>query len=326
MTLQELGSIVFKKPVSDKVIRKSLEAGYFPDILEYDYDKDYVKVRELVEEWKKTFVGLYTYKFLPSRKTVLDILTEEFGRFPECSDFTRLGIERIFDILQRKARRGVTQNTLHQYGKDFKSVLNELKFDIELPFNGFNKVLTLKKEDSQFVYLTEEEIARLDRYEPKNWVESYTKKLFMISCYTGCRHSDAERLTMSHVSGGQLHFVTQKTKTNVTMKMKPALRKYLELDIPKYRGETLSILKEMCKKVRICKPVTIYRHGKETTMPKWYFVSPHTARRSFATNLHLRGADINTIRFLMGHADVSMTQGYICAVRKLDYNAERFFD
>ena len=42
-----------------------------------------------------------------------------------------------------------------------------LGYDVELLYNGFCKALTLKKEDSQFVYLTEAEIERLDKYVPK---------------------------------------------------------------------------------------------------------------------------------------------------------------
>lgn len=323
MTLQELGSIVFKKPVSDKVVQKHLDLGYIPNLLDYDVGDNYYDV---LDEWKRTFTGLYTHKYLPARRTGIDILTKAFGRLPVCSDFTKLGIERIFDILKRDAKRGMTQNTLYQFGKEFKAVLNELKYDIELPYSGFNKSLTLKREDSQFVYLTEAEIERLDKYEPTNRAERYAKRLFMISCYTGCRHSDAIRLTTSHVKDNTLSFVTQKTKTKVSMRVKPALWKYLEMEHDDYKAPTLDILKDMCRKVRINSLVTIYRKGQEITKPKWYFVSPHTARRSFATNLHLRGADINTIRYLMGHTSVNITQGYICDVKELDYYANKFFD
>lgn len=323
MTLEELGKITLKKPVSGKVVKKLLDKGYLPDLLEYEIGDDYY---DLLDKWKLTFVGLHTYKYAPMRTAPIDSLTEYFKRPPQCEDFTRLGIERIFSIIKSKAKRGICQNTLQQYGRDFKSVLNELRHDVELPFSGFNKALTLKKEDSQFVYLTEEEIERLDKYVPKNRAEAYAKRLFMISCYTGCRHSDALRLNMSHVTNGTLNFVTQKTKTSVSMKMKPALRKYLEQEQDEYKAPTLQALKNMCKAVRINSIVTLYQRGREMTKPKWYFVSPHTARRSFATNLHLRGADINTIKYLMGHSDISITQGYICDVRDLNSYAERFFD
>lgn len=324
MTLEELGKITLKKPVSGRVVKRLLDKGYLPNLLEYEIGDDYY---DLLDKWKLTFVGLHTHKYAPMRTAPIDTLTDYFKRHPQCEDFTRLGIERIFSILKANAKKGICQNTLHQYGKDFKSVLNELRYDVELPYNGFCKALTLKKEDSQFVYLTEAEIERLDKYVPQNRAEAYAKRLFMISCYTGCRHSDAMRLNMSHVTNGTLSFVTQKTKTSVSMKMKPALRKYLEQEQEgDYKGKILPALKNMCKAVRISSVVTLYQRGREITKPKWFFVSPHTARRSFATNLHLRGADINTIKYLMGHSDISITQGYICDVRDLNSYAERFFD
>lgn len=51
---------------------------------------------------------------------------------------------------------------------------------------------------------------------------------------------------------------------------------------------------------------------KEVEGEKWEFVSSHTARRSFATNLYLRGADLYSISQMMGHASVEMTQNYLC--------------
>lgn len=323
MNIEELGKIVLKKPASEKVVKKLLDLGYIPDLLDYEVGDDYY---DIIEQWKLTFVGAYASKYLPLRTNVITDIADGLGRLPVCDDFTRLGIERILNILEERASRGICKNTLYQYAKEFKAVLNELNYDVELPYRGYNKSLTLKKEDSQFVYLTEQEIERLDAYEPENENEKFVKKLFMISCYTGCRHSDAIRLNMTHVNRGVLSFVTQKTKTNVTMKAKPALIKYLQMNVKEYKGDCLSILKGMCKKVRINAMTTCYTKGAEYTKPKWFFVSPHTARRSFATNLHLRGADLNTIKHLMGHSDISVTQGYICSVKDLGYLASKFFD
>jgi integrase len=40
-------------------------------------------------------------------------------------------------------------------------------------------------------------------------------------------------------------------------------------------------------------------------------VSPHVLRKTFATRLKDRGVDLNTIRMLLGHSDLSITQDYL---------------
>lgn len=50
----------------------------------------------------------------------------------------------------------------------------------------------------------------------------------------------------------------------------------------------------------------------------WKFISSHTARRSFATNLYLRGGDLYMISKLMGHSSVTMTEGYIVYGQRRD--------
>ncbi|WP_240052269.1 tyrosine-type recombinase/integrase, partial [Bacteroides intestinalis] len=65
-------------------------------------------------------------------------------------------------------------------------------------------------------------------------------------------------------------------------------------------------------KAGITEAVKVFKAGKEVEGEKWEFVSSHTARRSFATNLYLRGADLYSISQMMGHASVEMTQNYLC--------------
>ena len=44
---------------------------------------------------------------------------------------------------------------------------------------------------------------------------------------------------------------------------------------------------------------------------KWELVSSRTARRSFATNLVKKGANIRAVQMLLGHSSVSVTEKYI---------------
>ncbi|UVV52623.1 hypothetical protein NXY15_24270 [Bacteroides thetaiotaomicron] len=53
-------------------------------------------------------------------------------------------------------------------------------------------------------------------------------------------------------------------------------------------------IRNICRKAGITEAVKVFKAGKEVEGEKWEFVSSHTARRSFATNLYLRG-----VRFIL---------------------------
>lgn len=71
-------------------------------------------------------------------------------------------------------------------------------------------------------------------------------------------------------------------------------------------------IREICRKCGINEQIKLFQAGKEEKGEKWEFISSHTARRSFATNLYLRGCDLFSISKMMGHTSTEMTERYIC--------------
>lgn len=98
------------------------------------------------------------------------------------------------------------------------------------------------------------------------------------------------------------------------MPLKPIVKELLtnlpkeEVSDPTFNNN----IRNICRKAGITEAVKVFKAGKEVEGEKWEFVSSHTARRSFATNLYLRGADLYSISQMMGHASVEMTQNYLC--------------
>ena len=142
---------------------------------------------------------------------------------------------------------------------------------------------------------------------------------------TGARRCDAERLSMNNcdIETNTLSYVPQKTPGIVVtvpvderLNLRDLLREDSELD---YCDDTFNIvIRKICKDCKIDSICTLRRRGKEETGPKWQFVSSHTARRSFATNLYLAGVSIEDIAILMGHGkNIETTKRYICAERPM---------
>lgn len=129
------------------------------------------------------------------------------------------------------------------------------------------------------------------------------------------RHSDALNLSESNFVGDSLQYVSVKTKVHTVVPLKPIVREYIinrpriEIDDTAYNR----IIRRICKKCGITDPVKVFTAGEEKEGEKWEFVSSHTARRTCATLLYLRGADLYTISKILGHTDVKTTQNYIKA-------------
>lgn len=230
-------------------------------------------------------------------------------------NITKVRLQKFVDYMNER----LSPNSVNQYATKLKAVFNLYSDEVLLP-RGFAKVLTPKKCAVQNVYLTEQEIQRIVDYRPRNNRELYVRNLFILSCYIGCRHSDAAKLTASNIVGDTLQYVSIKTKIHSTVPLKPIVREYIttcpqiEIDDTTYNR----IIRNICKKCGIMDKVKVFKAGEAKEGEKWEFISSHTSRRSFATNLYLRGVDLYTISRMIGHSSTRTTEGYICADIKTD--------
>lgn len=230
-------------------------------------------------------------------------------------NLTKVRLQKFVDYMAER----LSPNSVNQYATKLKAVLNLYSDEVLLP-RGFAKVLTPRKCAVQNVYLAEEEIQRLIAYKPHNERELYVRNLFVLSCYIGCRHSDAAKLTESNIVGDTLQYVSIKTKIHSAVPLKPIVREYIatcpkiEIDDTTYNN----IIRRICKKCDITDRVKVFRAGETREGEKWEFISSHTSRRTFATLLHLRGVDLYTISRMIGHNSTRTTEGYICADIKTD--------
>lgn len=273
-------------------------------------------------EWKYTFVGAFLTKN-PTRVNILDDLSFELDRVPVWTDLTDRNLKVWRDLIQQH----MCASSCKTIFASIKAIINDFRNEVEIPTTRYAEILKSKSEPSQAVYLTEGEIERFNTYKTTSDTQKYVKRIFMIQCLTGARVSDAEKMTMENISNNVLTYVSIKTKVKTSIPVHRLLPDYLSDKTYKrvFLDEYNEIVRKICKKCNINESITVFRRGKATTEQKYKFVSSHTARRSFATNLFLRGADILTISKLMGHTSVNNTQRYIVGYKQLDSKVMGFF-
>lgn len=187
------------------------------------------------------------------------------------------------------------------------------------------------------IYLTEDEISRLYALDiptlkskgiidAKSMMEE-TRDLFIIGCWTGLRQSDLNHLekALFDVEAETITVVTEKTAEKVKIPM----HHYIKELYAKYEGKFPKMcdksrfnehLKELGRLAEINDEVIVKenRGGKVTSIKykKYDLIKSHTARRSFATNLYLKGAPTISIMKLTGHTTEANFMKYIKITRE----------
>lgn len=225
-------------------------------------------------------------------------------------NLTKVRLQRLIDYMSER----IAPNSVSQYATKFKAVLNLYSEEVELP-RGFDKVLSPKKCAVTSVYLTDDELLTLENFRPKNAKETYVRNMFLIGCYCGARLSDILRLDESNIMGDTLQYVSVKTKTPTYVPLKPIVADYIR-NTPKVEMSDKAYnatIRRICQKCGINKRVKVFKAGEEKEGEKWEFISSHSARKSFCSNLYLRGVDVLTISKMAGHHDIKTTiANYIC--------------
>lgn len=235
---------------------------------------------------------------------------------PKWKHLTKLNLSKFRNYLLNELSPGSAKT----YCANLISVLNLYKDEVIIPCRDFAKVLSVKAQKSTNVFLTVEELERLKNYSPQTKTQSDILDRFLLQSWTGCRFSDMMQLTKENISemDGKkyLSYTSEKTKITAVLRCSPMVANIIERlpEIKIYSHQTYNnVVRFICEYCEINIPVKLYQAGEIVTGEKWKFISSHTARRSFATNLYIKGIDILSISKMMGHTNTKQTEGYICA-------------
>ena len=308
-------------PVQQEKYKAAIKQGWFAD-----YHGN---------AWRhNTFYGAYIWKY-PKFIKVARMFEELLGHKPLWEDITDDNLRDLFE----KIKENYAPNSAKTVCATIKAVIRENDATKDIPSPSFGKILRTKAVPVQSVYLTDEEINKIINYNPKGQTKRYVQRMFLMECLCGARYSDCQRITPENIddTGHFLVYVSQKTKTEVRVPLHRKLRPFLVCGtgtepLPGEVSEMTfnRVLREICGDCGINANTKVFRAGKEETGRKNRFVSSHTGRRSFATNLSKKGVPVEQIAVMMGHTsngkpNIQMTMRYIVGKTEIDSNTLRIF-
>ena len=234
------------------------------------------------------------------------------------------GVELTWDNLSRircsefikymREKKNLSANSVRQYCARLKAVINLYKDEVEVA-KGVQEMLSTRAVPVLNTWLTEDDLQKLAAYKATTGNERQVQARFLIGAYSGARFCDFSRLDKRNIVNGMLTYISKKTKKQATIPVKPLVIELLDKVVMQDMPDATfnDILRRIAEKAGINEPVKVFKAGQDVEGPKFNFISSHTARRSFATNLYLRGADLYSISRMLGHSSVEMTaENYIC--------------
>ena len=285
--------------------------------------------------WRhNTFYGAYIWKY-PKFIKVVRMFEELLGHKPLWEDITDDNLRDLFE----KIKENYAPNSAKTVCATIKAVIRENDATKEINSPTFGKILRTKAVPVQSVYLSDEEINRIINYNPRGQTKRYVQRMFLMECLCGARYSDCQRITPENIddTGYFLVYVAQKTKTEVRVPLHKKLRPFLVSGTgpEPLPGEISEMtfnrtLRDICRECGIDENTKVFHAGKEETGKKYLFISSHTGRRSFATNLSKKGVPLEQIAVMMGHTsngkpNIQMTQRYIVGKTEIDSSTLRLF-
>ena len=189
-----------------------------------------------------------------------------------------------------------------------------------------HKKFAFNEEETDHVYLTEDELTKLYELSITNKKLDEVRDLFIFGAWVGLRFSDFSNIKKENIiqiDGDYfIKMITQKTKELVIIPCNPVVMQIFEkyADRPNRLPKTISNQKFNDYIKDVCKLAEFNEKGRVSSRPKDILaelVSSHTARRSFATNYYLQGFPTVDLMKITGHKTERSFLKYI-RVSKLD--------
>jgi len=276
----------------------------------FTYYSEFVKGKEVDYCLNKNIKDPSEIKKLTYRDSAIPGYKRSFELLKEFSKSYRVDFETINSTFRTKyikflqEKHNFEQNTIARHFTLLRAVLNSATND------GLNNSLTYKgfrirTRESHFMYLNETELEILTNLELREY-QSRIRDLFLVGCWSGLRYSDFNRLSpdMIDYDNERIRIKTLKTGNQVTVPFLPELKavliKYKESGLPSYQNQVMNReLKNIGK--HLSTKIEELKLSKHIEQKDYSRISTHSARRSFCSNMFLRGIPPADIMPISGH-------------------------
>lgn len=285
-------------------------------------------------EWRHTFYGAWIWKH-PNRVKAVSRFRDLVGHLPQWEDVTE---DNLRDF-RMELDENYAPNSVKTICAELSAIIRAHgDKNIPLDFSGLTRIMKMKKVPSVSTYLTMHEVEKINMYHPRSVYTRLVKRIFMIECLTGARWCDCLRMSPDNITEldgvPYIRYIAQKTQTEVMVPVHRLLPQYLVRTPLEPTQPDLSFYNKTLRKIcRYCGVVSwgkVFKGGKEYAGRKYNFVSSHTGRRTFATNLAQKGVTLEQIALMMGHMNgnvpnIEMTKRYVCEKLEIDKKVLKFF-
>lgn len=320
--LNELRSVILdaaitipKEQFSRQCLDEVIDKFYFPDKYKlikekpntlFEYINEFIKTAHLRKDKTtgRTLSKNSLQQYLATYKHLKSFASKKNKKDYDFDDVNTKFYEGFVSYLQGL---GFTNNSIGKHIKVLKTFINEAPISLKnkADLSKF-KVFT---EDIDTVFLDEQELQNLCNCNLTGRLAK-VRDWFLLLAWTGCRYSDSEKISNTDIKDGFITFRQQKTNEKVTIPIHPAVIEVLEkynyqMPKPLSNQRFNEYIKEVAKVAGIDQMETITKTVggilTSTQVPKYSLIGSHTGRRSFCTNMYLRGIPTYTIMAISGH-------------------------
>lgn len=224
--------------------------------------------------------------------------------------------------------------TSSKYIKIVKMFLNWAVEKLYTKNFSYKSFKPLKAPDTLKIVFTADEINRIEALNLNNSYLLNARELLILSTLTGLRFSDYSRISKEHVKIDSddtkvLLIRQQKTKDYVELPLTPRaegiINKLIKGEVHAISNQKLNnYVKHVCKLAEVDSLIEVHEdRGKLTITKKQYkyeLVSTHTGRRTFCTNLLLKGVPHDIVMLFSGHKDYKSFKQYVNIPKQTEKN------